>query len=83
VSCVIVDWENPCEAAVAVRNAYYDLLTNKTGQRLRFRSGESEREITFNPANLAALREELARLEMACAKAKGMTTGIRRVTIAG
>lgn len=83
MSCGVVDWANPCEAYAAVRTAYYDVLTGKGAQRLRFKSGESERDVTFNTSNIGALREEMSRLQMECARVSGASTGLRRVTIAG
>ena len=70
-----VDWDDPCARAAALRSAYYDLLAGKREVRIRYRSSDTEDDISFAQASTAALQNELRRAEIACAVKQGKRPG--------
>lgn len=77
-----VDWANPCARAAALGAAYYALLQGQQEQRIRFRSGDDEDEVWYQPAKLDVLRTEMKAAQAAC---EALTTGRtpRRAITAG
>ncbi len=62
-----VDLSDPCAVLPIVRKAYYTLLTGNSTTSVTF----GDRHMTKTPSDLAALREEIRRLEIQCAQAQG------------
>lgn len=82
---VAIDWDNPCERAKALRQAYFDRLAGGTAQRVRFRHGDNEQEVQTSvlQGNLAMLRQEMQRAEDECRKLNGLSPLNRRFAIVG
>lgn len=79
----ILDYNNPCEVALALRKAYIALLAGGAIQSVKFIAGNaSGREVTYNKANLEVLRDELRSYEDACSLLSNSKPR-RHVTIAG
>jgi hypothetical protein len=82
---VVIDWNNPCERAKALRNAYYDRLAGGSAQRVRFRHGDNEQEVQTSvmQGNLSMLRREMMDAEDACRELQGLKPLNRRFAIRG
>ncbi|KZE34109.1 hypothetical protein IMF23_04345 [Chelatococcus daeguensis] len=61
-----IDYSDPCAVLPILREAYYKMLGGSRTERVRYRSGDNEREVVFGRADINALREEVRRLEIAC-----------------
>lgn len=80
---VIIDYDDVCEIARALRKVYLASLAGGVVSSVKFTAGNAAgREITYNKTNIDALRTELQRYEALCALANGGTAK-RRVVIAG
>ena len=78
---VVIDWDDPCDRAKALSNAYYSLLSGGNAQRVRSRGGESETDVTYSATNLNALRSEMIAAQEACAVKNGAANPRRRFAI--
>lgn len=78
-----VDWTDPCARALALRNAYYALISGEGEQLIRQRGPETEREVRFAKTNIELLKSELAAAEAECAAANGTLPTRRRFAIRG
>lgn len=77
-----VDYGDPCAVLAVLRPAYYALLGGSQAQEVEFRSGNgTARRIRYSSANIAALKAEIADLEIKCASRGGQRR--RHVIIAG
>ena len=63
----IVDWTDPCARAAALRGVYYQLLSGQQEERVRFRNGDTDEDVTFVKADLNTLRTELTEADAQCA----------------
>lgn len=81
----MIDWDDPCARAKALRDAYYDRLGGGTAQRVRFRHGDNEQEVQTSvlQGNLSVLRREMQDAEDACRKLRGLPPLNRRFAIRG
>ena len=61
-----VDWTDPCARATALREAYFALVSGDRESLIRTRTGEGEREVRFQAANLDTLKRELTAAEAEC-----------------
>ena len=70
-----LDYTDPCAVLEKLRPAYIALVAGEKAMIVEFQSGDgSSQTITYHKANIASLREEISRLEMACAaKTSGQT----------
>lgn len=76
-----VDWENPCDRYKALLDAYYATLAGGPA-RVRFRSGDEERETEFNKTNFGLLKQEMQSAKAECDRANGiMNTGRRSLRL--
>lgn len=80
---VDVDWEDPCERAKALRDAYYNRLQGGTMQRVRFKHGDNEQEVQSGMmmGSLDALRRAMQDAEDECLISKGQNPRNRRFAI--
>jgi len=58
---------DPCAMLKVLRTAYYALLGGERVVKVKF----GEREVQYAAANVNLMREEIGRLEAACAKKQG------------
>lgn len=82
---VAVNWDNPCERARALKDAYYNRLAGGSAQRVRFRHGDNEQEVQTSilQGNLLILRREFLDAEDECRKLQGLPPVNRRFAIRG
>ena len=78
-----IDWTDPCARALALRNAYYALISGEGEQLIRTRGPEAEREVRFAKTNIELLKSELAAAEKECAEKNGTPPTRRRFAIRG
>lgn len=79
----IIDYDDPCEVARALRKAYISMLGGGVVSSVKFTAGNAAgREITYNKTNIDALRSEMQRYESLCGLVNGGAAR-RRVVIAG
>lgn len=78
-----VDWTDPCAKALALRNAYYSLLSGAMESLIRHSTTEGDQEVRYARADLGALKTELDSAEVACALKLGqpVPTANRRFAI--
>jgi len=62
VDPAVVDYDDPCAAATALRAAYYQLIGGAGVIRVRF----SDREVQYATPDIDTLSDEIVRLEAAC-----------------
>jgi len=63
---------DPCVAANQLRTVYHALIMGKSVQTVEFQAGNgSSRRVTYTEANLAELKNEIARLDAQCRSASG------------
>lgn len=62
-----VDWSDPCARAKALRGAYYRLLSGSMEERVRFRNGDVDEDVTFVKPDMNVLRTELTEADAQCA----------------
>lgn len=80
-----VDWSDPCARASALRDAYFSVLSGGKVQRIRFKHGDNEQEVTYSgtSASLASLRKEMQAAEDECRAKQGLPPVNRRFAIRG
>lgn len=80
---LVIDEENPCEAAKALRTVYYQLVAGQGAQIITFKAGASgvERSATFHKADPGRLMQVIRDFEARCAALQGART--RRFAIRG
>lgn len=66
-----IDPDNPCEVAKALRKAYNDLAMGKNVARVVYKSGDTERDVTFHAPNTRQLLIAMRQAEAECAKFRG------------
>lgn len=66
-----VDWTDPCAKALALRTAYYSLLSGGMESLIRHSTTEGDQEVRYARADLGSLKAELDAAEIACAQATG------------
>lgn len=62
-----VNWNDPCARAAALRSAYFQALSGQQEERVRFRNGDTDEDVTFVKADPITLATELAKAEAQCA----------------
>ncbi|MEE7460678.1 hypothetical protein MFUR16E_04690 [Methylobacterium fujisawaense] len=62
-----VDWSDPCARASALRSVYYRLLSGSMEERVRFRNGDVDEDVTFVKPDMNVLRTELTEADAQCA----------------
>ena len=67
----VIDWANPCEVAVALKEAKYKIASGVQTARVRFKSGDAEREVQFNATTLKEINIALREAEAECAALNG------------
>ena len=77
-----VDPTDPCARALALGVAYQNLLIGGQEQRIRFRNGDTEEDVTFAVPNIEKLRLEWLKAQAECA-AKTSGRPARFCAIAG
>lgn len=80
----IVNWDDPCARAKALRTAYFDRLQGGTTTKVRFKSAENEQQIetSVTLGSLEKLRAEMIRAEDECLASQGKKSS-RRFAITG
>lgn len=80
-----VDWNDPCARAAALRSAYFTALSGGQTQRVRFKHGDNEQEVTFggSVSSLATLKREMEAAEDECRASQGLPPLNRRFAIRG
>lgn len=76
-----VDYTDPCARAVALRGAYYALLSGQQEVEIRTRTLDAEETVRFAPADMSKLEAELRAAESECAAATGGANPNRRFAI--
>lgn len=78
-----INWDDPCERARALRDAYYSRLQGGTMQKVRFRHGDNEQEVQtqVGTLNIADLRREMQIAEDECRALRGLPPLQRRFAI--
>jgi hypothetical protein len=68
-----IDENDPCAAAAALRNAYYNLIAGQASMIVTFKAGSSgvERSVTFHKAHPDRLLTVIRGFEEKCALAQG------------
>lgn len=64
-----VDWTDPCAKALALRTAYYALLSGQAESLIRNSTPEGDQEVRYARADIDRLKAELDDAEVACAVA--------------
>ena len=63
---------DPCVAASQLRTVYHSLIMGRTVETVEFAAGNgSSRRVTYSAANLAELKNEIARMDAQCQSASG------------
>lgn len=66
-----LDYDDPCAVLAALRPAYYRLVAGSMRETVEFQAGNGQtRRVTFTRTNIAALRAEVARMEIRCKAAQ-------------
>jgi hypothetical protein len=70
---LVIDEDNPCEAARELRAVYYQLVAGQAAQIVMFKAGASgvERSATFHKADPSRLLTVIRGFEERCAAAQG------------
>lgn len=76
-----VDWNDPCARAIALREAYYSLVSGQQEVVIETRTLDAMDRVQFSAPNLASLRAEMERAESECAASTGATNPNRRHAI--
>lgn len=67
-----IDYDDPCAVLAELKPAYYSLIRGEKAVSVRIATGNgTTKEVTYQKADVATLRGEIARLEAACAKKTG------------
>lgn len=69
-----IDENDPCAAATALRQVYYDLIAGQGAMIVTFKAGTSgvERSVTYHKAQPDRLLAVIRGFEEKCAKAQGL-----------
>jgi hypothetical protein len=80
---LVIDEQNPCEAARELRAVYYQLIAGQAAQVVMFKAGASgvERSATFHKADPSRLLQVIRGFEEQCAAAQGGR--VRRFALRG
>lgn len=62
-----VDYSDPCAVLPLLREAYFKLAIGGSVTSIQF----ADRRVTYEAGNMAMLRAEISRLEIACAQQQG------------
>lgn len=67
---LVIDEENPCEAAASLRQVYYALISGERSQIVTFRAGATgvERSVTYHKADPTRLLQVIRGFEERCAR---------------
>ena len=76
------DWTDPCQRAIALATAYYEVLRGLREVEIRTRSLDAEDLVRFQPADMQTLWVEMTAAQSECAKASGKRDPNRRFAIA-
>ncbi len=70
---LVIDEDDPCAAAKALRSVYIHLVAGVQTQTVRFRAGETgvEREVSFHKAQPDKLLQIIRDFENQCARLSG------------
>lgn len=68
---VIVDWNDPCQRAIALRAAYYRLISGEAESQIRYSTSEGEQEVRFQKIEIQRLKDELDAADGECALMNG------------
>jgi hypothetical protein len=66
-----VDWSDPCARAVALRDAYFRLVSGQQESVVRYQANGTEREVRYQSADHAALHDAWREAERTCQAARG------------
>lgn len=67
-----VDWTDPCARALALRGAYYGLISGSSESLIRQSTPEGDQEVRFAKSDLSRLQSELTAAEAECATKNGV-----------
>lgn len=79
----VVDWDDPCARAAALRKAYFEIVRGQSVSLIRVASAGGQREVRYTKPELATLRVEMDRAEDECLAAQGLPARPRRFAIPG
>lgn len=67
---LVIDEQQPCEAAAALRQVYYALVAGERSQVITFKAGATgvERSVTYHKADPTRLLQVIRGFEEQCAK---------------
>jgi hypothetical protein len=71
-----IDWTDPAARLAALQAAYYALISGEKEQRVRFKNGEFEQDVSFADSNL-----EMLKAEIEGAKVEAATSTVKRFAI--
>lgn len=77
----MVDWTDPCARAVALRDAYFALISGGAVTMIKTAAGGGEREVRYSKADLATVRSEMQTAEDECRTKNGQPPVQRRFAI--
>jgi len=75
------NWDDPCEAAKALRDAYYRLLAGQQESEVTYMGNGVTRTIRYAKTDTQALINELRIAEQDCAAKQGLAPPRRRFAI--
>ncbi len=76
-----IDWNDPCQKAAALNNAYFALLTGQREIEIRTRTLDAEEMVRFQSVDIEKLRIELQSAQRDCCRANGLPDPNRRFAI--
>lgn len=81
----VVNWDDSCARAKALKDAYFERLAGGSSQRVRFRHGDNEQEVQTSSllGNIEVLRREMLKAEDECRELRGLPPLNRRFAIRG
>lgn len=70
---IVIDENDPCAAATALRAVYLNLVAGRAAQQVTFKAGQSgvERNVVYHKAEPARLLTVIRGFEERCAQAQG------------
>jgi hypothetical protein len=74
-----VDWQNACDRAVALREAYYSLLSGTQAYHLVYSANGVQREVTYSVIDMNRLASEIRVAERECGNAAARGLGVANI----